>query len=337
VLVLAVDGGATSTRALLGTVEGRLLGFGTAGATGEMKSAGGRRRLHDALAAAVDRALTQAALERPAVASCWLGLTGVFDADDEQTAAASIREHLACDSVGVSDDLEVALAGAAATGPGVIVYAGTGSGAYGIDGAGGRARVGGGGYLVGDHGGAFWIGRSALQATLRAADGRGPRTSLAERLLVAAEAERLGEMLARLYALDFADVRSRVAALAPSVAAAAAAGDGVALTILDQAGRHLAELADAALRRLPGLGRPQPVFVAGGVFRSGALVRVPFERALRRRAPTADVRSAAFPPVVGGYLLALARLGRPATPATLARIAEQVGVLRRSGSDVVSC
>src|SRR5207247_7094150 len=61
-------------------------------------------------------------------------------------------------------DLEIAWAGGLAARAGVVLVGGTGSVAYGRNAAGRGARAGGWGYLAGDEGSAYWIGREALAA-----------------------------------------------------------------------------------------------------------------------------------------------------------------------------
>ena len=65
----------------------------------------------------------------------------------------------------------------------MALVAGTGSVAYGRNAAGKTARAGGWGYLAGDEGSAYWIGREALAALALALDGRGPPTALLTMLL----------------------------------------------------------------------------------------------------------------------------------------------------------
>ena len=57
---------------------------------------------------------------------------------------------------------------------GVAVLAGTGSIALARSADGREARSGGWGYLLGDEGGAYWLGRQAITAYLRWLEGRGP-------------------------------------------------------------------------------------------------------------------------------------------------------------------
>ena len=81
--------------------------------------------------------------------------------------------------VWLADDAVTAHAGALSLGWGVSVTAGTGVACLAVPPDGAPRVIGGHGYLLGDEGGAFWIGREGLRAVLRAADGRGPSTALA--------------------------------------------------------------------------------------------------------------------------------------------------------------
>ena len=58
-----------------------------------------------------------------------------------------------------------------------MVIAGTGSIAYGRNDRNQAARAGGWGYMLGDEGSGYWIGRAALRAVLRESDRRGPATA----------------------------------------------------------------------------------------------------------------------------------------------------------------
>ena len=67
--------------------------------------------------------------------------------------------------------------GALSLGWGVSVVAGTGVACLTVPADGAARIVGGHGYLIGDEGGAFWIGREGIRAALRAMDGRGASTT----------------------------------------------------------------------------------------------------------------------------------------------------------------
>jgi N-acetylglucosamine kinase-like BadF-type ATPase len=78
----------------------------------------------------------------------------------------------------IANDALIALVAGVGSAPGVVLIAGTGSIAYGRNARNEAARAGGWGYVLGDEGSGYWIGRQALRAVVRASDGRGPQTSL---------------------------------------------------------------------------------------------------------------------------------------------------------------
>ncbi|AZZ40582.1 ATPase [Acidipropionibacterium jensenii] len=125
---------------------------------------------------------------------------------------------------------------------GAVVASGTGVVTLGV-GEHRVARVDGWGYLFGDAGSGFWIGRAAIDAVLRAYDGRGPRTALTER--VTSEFPDLSTLYLQVQA-DPGKV-SRVARYA-RITAELAAEDPVAAGICRDAGHTLADSVLAALR-----------------------------------------------------------------------------------------
>src|SRR6185312_14507861 len=173
---------------------------------------------------AVDR-LAGAVTDAGAVAAGF-GLAGLRSAEQARALTAELGRRTGA-TVAVGDDTDAALAGAFAGRPGIVVIAGTGSGAAGRDAAGRTVRVGGHGFLLGDEGGGYWIGREAVRAALQAADGTGPPTG----------AETLGHQRPT--------DRRLLSRLVPQVAAAAVdgatGGDAVAARILAEAAAHLAE------------------------------------------------------------------------------------------------
>jgi N-acetylglucosamine kinase len=184
--------------------------------------------------------------------------------------AALLNELIDADHVIVTHDARIALAGATGGEPGVVVIAGTGSIAFGENAAGETARAGGWGYIFGDEGGGFDIVRQALRAVLSEHEGWGPRTALTPALLEATGTANANETLHRLYTPDWP--KSRVAALAPLVDRITAAGDPVAVAILNNAAHHLAMLAGSVRRQLWNEGEPCVLSWVGGVFNSAILL-----------------------------------------------------------------
>ena len=164
--------------------------------------------------------------------------------------------------VRVTGDADGARAGAFLGAPGVVVIAGTGSMASGWNGQ-NSARAGGHGFLLGDEGSAYWIGREAVRAALRFQDQMGGSEPI-YRAVIQAAGRDLDALIGDI--CTHPAERGRLTALAPVVTALAAgdAGDAEASRIALEAAGHLADLAGTIRRRLG----PLPVAGAGGVFRA---------------------------------------------------------------------
>jgi N-acetylglucosamine kinase-like BadF-type ATPase len=268
---LGVDGGQSSTTAVIGDENGRILGVGRGGpcnhAGAALSQFAGRSKFKTAIRSSLQGACAQAGLSAKSVrfSSVCVGLSG--GPADKQPM---LREILAGDRILATDDALIALAGATAGKPGIVVIGGTGSIAFGRNPAGRTARAGGWGFLFGDEGGAFWIAREALRSALRWEEGWGEPTSLRARLLDATGARNMNHLLHRCYTAEFP--RPRVAALAILVNHAAESGDLAALEILDNAARELALLANAVRGQLFVAGGPALVTYSGGVFHSRILL-----------------------------------------------------------------
>lgn len=260
-LFLGVDGGQSSTTALLGDETGRILGTGVGGPCNHASAAEGRTKLERAIRESLAAACAQAGLE-PASLSLEAACLGMSGGIEDKHAV--LAELVPATRLIVLTDAEIALCGATAWGHGIIVISGTGSVALGRNAAGKMARAGGWGYIFGDEGSAFDIARQALRAALRMEEGWGPATRLRRMLLEATGARDINQTLHWFYAPDWP--RRRVAGLAPLVEAAAAGGDPVAREILNAAAVQLASLATSVRSQLWTAGDPVEVAYAGGVF-----------------------------------------------------------------------
>jgi N-acetylglucosamine kinase-like BadF-type ATPase len=204
----------------------------------------------------------------------------------------------------VVNDALVALEAGAPDQPGVVIVAGTGSIAYGRNRSARAARAGGWGYLIGDEGGGFWIGRAALSSVVRQFDGRGPATRLTDLVLSHMGLASPTELIHEIYYRDLH--RRAIAALAALVNQAAAEGDAVAAQILARAGTELAAAASSVIARLGMRGDAFPTVLAGGIFRGVPSLARDVEARLSEIAPRSIVRSLQLEPAFGAVRLALA-------------------------------
>ena len=263
-LFLGIDGGQSSTTALIADADGRVLGEGRAGPCNHVGEAERRAKFVSAVGDSVREAARQAGVPERFTAVC-AGFSGGAADKDGLT-----RELIHAERYLVTHDAHIALAGATAGAPGIIVIAGTGAIAYGRNAARQEARAGGWGYIFGDEGGAFDLVRQALRAALRHEEGWGPPTALREILLEATGAASANQLLHLFYTPRFP--RETIAALAPRIDEAARMGDTVAAALLDQAAHALATLAAAVQRQLFGDNEPCTIHYIGGVFASEPLL-----------------------------------------------------------------
>jgi len=293
--VVAVDGGQSSTRVAL--VRG---GQRVASGAGPGVPAPARERGPARIAEAVAAACADAGVD-PSGLALAAGLTGLAEASGHvDEVAAALRARLGVARMRLAGDLVTAHLGALAGASGAMVAAGTGAVALAVGPDGASARVDGWGYLVGDAGSGFAVGRAGLRAALRDHDGRGGSAALAHRAR-----GRFGALEAlpgRLHAE--ADPAGVVAAFAPDVGAAAEAGDPVAAKICAEAAHDLAVSATTAATRALPAHEPSTVAWTGGLFALGARVREPFAAAVRERLPDAVVQAPSGTPLDGAAQLA---------------------------------
>ncbi|HWF84053.1 MAG TPA: BadF/BadG/BcrA/BcrD ATPase family protein [Vicinamibacterales bacterium] len=297
--VLGIDAGGTKTVCLLADARGLIIAEAR-GAGANLHVAGElgvEKVLHELMVEAIgDREITPAAI-------C-LGIAGVDRDDEAQTVRAIMRRIGPRSRVVVANDALIALVAGAKDAPGIVIIAGTGSIAYGRNQNGEAARAGGWGHMIGDEGSGYWIGREALAAVMRAADGRGPATTLRTDVLAyfgVADVSRLPRIV-----YDNDQPRTSVAALGPLVQQAAARGDAVASRVLERAADELVLAATSVATRLAVRGDAFTIYLAGGVFRVVPWLAEELPRRLIEVAPRCQVQLLDEEPAVGAVWLALA-------------------------------
>jgi N-acetylglucosamine kinase-like BadF-type ATPase len=257
--VVGIDAGGTKTIGLLADENGQVLGQARGG--GANLQTNGELEVEKVL----HGLLESLGSEHPIDALC-LGIAGVDRPRDEALIRGILRRLGHRDRTRVVHDAAIALVAGAPGRMGIVVLAGTGSMAYGVDPQGRTARAGGYGYLLADEGSGYWVGHQALRAAVRATDGRGAPTVLATLILEALGVTSLAELVPRIYEQGLG--RHEIAALAGRVQEAAGEGDSLAAELLEQAAAELA-LAAAAVGRQLSFGEAEfPLVLAGGLFKA---------------------------------------------------------------------
>lgn len=258
--VVGVDVGGTSTRALAVHLDGTVIGRG--------RSGGGNPNSHppDLAAKRVAEAVRDALGGEGPVLACLLGMAGESRLTDPavvETFENALRQvGLTC-PMSVVSDAEVAFASATAEPNGTVVIGGTGAMAARIVDHRKATWVDAWGWLLGDDGSAYWMGREAVRATLRSLQAGERPGPLAQAVLTEALPGLStvdSTTIKRLITAVNAEPPIRLARFASTVSTLAGS-DPHAADIVTRAAEHLAAHAQKA--RTPD--ERTPVVLAGSV------------------------------------------------------------------------
>ncbi|QGQ94213.1 N-acetylglucosamine kinase [Paenibacillus psychroresistens] len=311
---IGIDGGGTKTLCILGDQNGRILAEGR----GESSSVKSRswEEVKRVLLSLIHEVLVRSGTDASSLGGVFLGLAGSDRPEDRKRIVDWLQTELPEGvTITVHNDAVTALAAGTWGQRGIVLISGTGSIAYGFDPATGEfVRVGGWGYLLGDEGSGFDLGQKALMAVMQEYDGRGESTALTKLVLERWELQHPGQLINTIYGQE--NVRTAIADGSKLVLQAAAAGDSVAVKLVEEAIKELEKLVQTATAQLMSklsvglsennevLGLEIPLVLTGGLF-SDQLFEQLFRETPTMQSGAFEIRLLERPPVVGAYLLAL--------------------------------
>jgi N-acetylglucosamine kinase-like BadF-type ATPase len=319
--VLAFDGGSTKTDVVLASRQGTVLGRARVGPSNhQLVGLGGTI---DALTEALAAVMADAQCSGAPLPLCPTGvycLAGLDLPVDEETLAPAIEALGWTERVILRNDtFAVSRAGTTAHW-GIGVVCGTGMNCAGVGPDGATVRFPALAELSGDFApGGAWLGVRALGLALRAGDGRGPATSLRERVAAQLGTPDPEAALTGIYSgtLPYA----RLFELARVLLDAAAAGDAPARQAADTLADEIAAFVRAAVVRLGVEDEAVQVVLGGGIFETeDTAFHRRVEDGIRAAAPHAVLIRLDAPPVLGAALIGLdAEAAAPDAQATLRR------------------
>jgi N-acetylglucosamine kinase-like BadF-type ATPase len=302
-IFIGIDGGGTKTTAALCNQHGEVLSL----ASGDSTNMQSRpwKEVANTLQELLRDLFSQANGTRNDVAAVVFGLAGADRPDAKRLIADAFGRLYP--QLHIDNDAITALYSGTWGKPGIVLIAGTGSIAYGVSGKGNRYRVGGWGYLLGDEGSGFDLGKRAVTAVLRQFDGRGEETLLTGMVLQHFGVHVPADLISLLY--GSANPRKRIAEAGKLLLQAAEQGDPLSLRLLDQAADELIEL---VLTCEKSMEERLPIVLAGGMLSAGRLQRLVAERL---QAAGREAIISALPPVAGALIIALRHAGVSVTDA----------------------
>jgi len=298
--VLGVDGGGTWTRSVVMRTDGIIIGVGRAGPSNPI-TLGAEESLTNIIESVENAGKTSG------IMNFQISVLGLAGASRSRLGDEMLSRFPAFfGDAHIVSDARSALAGSTGCKPGVVVIAGTGSIAYGVNETGVEASAGGWGWRLGDEGSGYTIGNAAVIAALRAFDQSGPDTVLKEMVLNHLGLDAVEKVIDWTY--DPQREPRHFASLVPLVKKAEKQGDKVAAKIMMDAGAQLGMVTQAVIKRL-GLMGDFPVACSGGVFKQPNRYNLTFEEAVRKVAPRCNFIKPLFSPTVGSAFLALQKIG----------------------------
>jgi N-acetylglucosamine kinase-like BadF-type ATPase len=227
------------------------------------------------------------------------GVAGAATSSIQEGLKDSIMAHFKNDVdflIELTDDSIIAYEAAFSGDAGVLLMVGTGSMVLVRSTEGTFVRSGGWGYLLGDEGSGYSIGRAGVQAVTAAIDSS-QSTALASR----AEAEfgvlTRDTVVDTVYGSDYS-----LASFARAVLEEAGCGDGQSLEIVEQEVRRLVSRLQA-LTEPGGLSVPESIKVTGGLSKSVPYMTI-LANVIKEHFPKSDIARSGRDPVEGALWMA---------------------------------
>jgi len=294
--IIGIDGGGTKTIACAADMEGNILVRVEKGSTNYHVV--GLEQFQAVVGGLIDEICVEGHLHLKELMVISLGLAGVDrKGDRELILAALARLNLDCVFV-VNNDASIALTAGLGKSEGIVLIAGTGSIAYGINGRGEVIRAGGWGHIISDEGSGYDIGRQALIRVVKSTEGRERNSQLLDMIKEELAIANIDGLIQFIY--GSATSKAAIAALAKIVIKAAEAGDAVASEILLQAADSLAGLVESVINRGFPDGQTVEVCTYGGVIQHSSMIRL---RLTAKLAGKVNVIACGQEPVMGALQL----------------------------------
>ncbi len=258
-IYVGLDCGGSKTVAIAAEKDGKIIGRGIAGAANPLSV--GPIRTAENIISAVNNAVY--GIKKPDFGKIYIGMAG-----GKPQMLKEIHKRLklslefqTADVIEVDHDLRIALYSGLPDGDGIVLIAGTGSAAWGVDKQGKEVLVSGWNHILGETGG-YEIGIKAIIAATRFHDGRGEKTSLLEKIL---ETYQLNTIEDVSIVIRNSTDSPRIASLAPVIIEAANEGDAVAKRILEEMIEEMNISIKAAATRA-GIKKNLRIVLVGGMF-----------------------------------------------------------------------
>ncbi|WP_174614316.1 N-acetylglucosamine kinase [Virgibacillus ihumii] len=261
--VAGIDGGGTKTVAILADLDGTIVAQTSGGPTNPNVISG--NKLFDTLKTLLDELEQMLPNALWNVSVLFAGIAGTGNNASRITVEQVLKQLLFNKTrIRVEPDTINALYSGTYGKHGIVHISGTGSITYGINAHGVHGRVGGWGYLFGDEGSGYDIGRKGIMRALKAHDGRGPDTVLLKRISSDFEVSNPYDLVRKIYTSE--SPKNKISPVAKLVFQAYKQNDIVAQQIISDTSQEIKESIGTLYMKLFEKGQNVKVVLCGGVF-----------------------------------------------------------------------
>ncbi|MEO4053081.1 BadF/BadG/BcrA/BcrD ATPase family protein [Solibacillus sp. CAU 1738] len=294
--LIGIDGGGTKTRCVIGDIKGNIIDqkVSTSGNINAIPLT----QLHDMLKNLIETTLAQTNIPLHDVLQISICLAGADRVSEKEKIHQSFTNSDLFDKIIIQSDAHAALAAGVWGNSGTILIAGTGSIVYGWNGE-HYFRVGGWGYLLGDEGSGFHLGKLAIRSILESHDAKLSMRPFQQDILAHFHVQHPPDIISKIY--SHKSPVSHIASICHEVLLAYETGDEVASQIV--------RLTQDELIRLIRLAQSQMdtgkhIVLHGGLFTNSAFYEA-FCKQLQQQFPTLKYTKPEVDGEVGAYILAL--------------------------------
>ncbi|MGB4572642.1 MAG: BadF/BadG/BcrA/BcrD ATPase family protein [Rectinemataceae bacterium] len=298
--LFGIDGGGTSARLRIETLNGDLLFHAVGGSTNPHSNT--LQAVETVLSDLFTKAYKSADLDPEDCVAGYAGSAGIDRPCEKELFITLLRKAggFSC-PVAAGNDVEPALAGALGDTEGFLLISGTGSIAYARSRSGVSARAGGWGHLLGDEGSAYRIAFDALTRGLRSWENRDLPSGLLDAGLAFFGLREPSDLVSFVYGgID----KARIARFAHVVGEYRDRGDLLAVELFEIAGRELENLVLSVDRRMGDRIRDKRLALCGGFIEEDTILRDRVSDRLHASAPGIAIVPAQADAATGACLLA---------------------------------
>lgn len=294
--LIGIDGGGTKTRCVIGDLEGNIIGYKVS--TSGNINAIPLTQLHDTLKNMIDTILSQNNIPFDDILQIFICLAGADRVGEKEKIHQSFADSEWFDKIIIQSDAHAALAAGTWGNPGTLLIAGTGSIVYGLDGE-HYFRIGGWGYLLGDEGSGFYLGKLAIRSILESHDTKLPMRPFQQNILAYFHVQHPPDIISEIY--SHKTPVSHIASICNEVLLAFELGDEVASEMVQQTQDELIRLIRLAQYQMD---MEKHLVLHGGLFANSAFYKA-FCKQLDNQFPTLKYTKPEVSGEVGAYILAM--------------------------------